>query len=322
MTYVVMNKKKIVIIGLGGIGQRHIQCVQESAGATLVAGVDPDISRQEVFRKEQGLPVFASVEELLRFDVPDGVIIATPPSARISILREVLPMGCHVLMEKPLAHTREHAQDIVELARQFPQAPVHVGFCHRFTGAAEVAKAQLEKGKIGDVVWMNINFSGNNPQMESRWMTDPALSGGGAAMDNACHAVDLFRFVIGESIQTKSFLRRSWVSRGDDSFLLAVQEESGVLGALQGSYLCSTPRLCWEICGSEATLRFNYAGEGNRIEVIRADGMEESLVVSFARERFSRQFDAWLQSFEGKPSQLASLEDAFFVAEIMHGVYA
>lgn len=129
----------------------------------------------------------------------------------------------------------------------------------------------------GSIVWMNVVFASNTPEMRNRRMTDPALSGGGTAKDNACHAIDLFRYLVGDPVEVNGFYRNEWLGRGEDSFVVALRGRQGALGSVLGSYVASTPRLLWEICGTDATLRFDYAGGGDELWKTYPDGTLEML---------------------------------------------
>lgn len=309
-----MKKKKIGIVGLGGISQRHAQCLRQSEQGELCAGVDVDAAKRLAFEEKWQCPTYGSVPEMLAADSLDGVILATPPAGRLGLLRPSLEAGCHVLCEKPLAHNLENAEAICELVKQYPKSHVHLGFCHRFAGAVNKARELIKRGEIGKVVWINIIFASNAPNMRNQWFTDPAISGGGITMDVACHSLDLFYFLAGRSADAEGFYRHSWPGRGEDSFSVAVRGSGGALGSILGSYLASTPRMAWEICGEEATLRYDYA---EPLQLIRADGSSEALETAPAPSRFLTQCNAWIASMDGASTELATTDDGRFIAAII-----
>lgn len=310
-------RKRIAIVGLGGIGNRHAGSIVASQRGQLVAGVDCNSSTREAFAAKYDVPVYETAEALLAAQEIDGVIIATPPFQREAVLKPFLEAGCSILCEKPLAHTLESACRIRDLVRTLGRGSVHIGFCHRLLGAAQRARELLHDGSLGKIVWMNVVFASNTPDMRERWMTDPALSGGGAAMDNAGHAIDLFRYLVGDPLEVNGFYRNEWLGRGEDSFVVALRGREGALGSILGSYVASTPRLFWEICGTEATLRFDYAGGGDELWKIYPDGTLEMLDVQPARDRFTTQINTWASAMEGQETGLATLEDGYRIAEMM-----
>lgn len=309
--------KRIAIIGLGGIGNRHALSMEKVEAAELVAGVDCDETKREAFASRYHVPVYDTAGEMFASVRPDGVILATPPSQREALIEEALEAGVSILSEKPLAHDLESAQRIREQVLSRPGAGFYLGFCHRFLGAASHAKEMIGQGELGRVVWMQVIFASNSPGMKQHWMTDRSFSGGGAAMDNAGHALDLFRYLLGGDIKVSGYLRNEWKERGDDSFVLSVQGEEGILGSILGSYVASTPRLYWEICGTDATLRFDYAQGGCRLEKISGNGTLETIEVAPAGERFAGQINAWVAAMEGEAASLASIEDGYRIAEII-----
>jgi predicted dehydrogenase len=164
---------------------------------------------------------------------------------------------------------------------------------------------------------MQIVFSGNMPAMKDHWMTDPAVSGGGAAMDNACHALDLFQFILGGITSSSVEHRHSWEGRGEDSFAISAKSDQGALGVFLGSYLCSVPENRWEICGTEAVLSFNYDGGGATLVKTSSDKQREEISVAAASTRFPSQMLSWLESIEGRQSDIATAEQALDIALVL-----
>lgn len=312
-----MNSSRIAIIGLGGIGARHAESILQNPEMTLVAGVDINPAQREQFEQTRQLPTFETAEALFSEKQVDAVVISTPPVARLEPIEAALKAGCHILSEKPLAIDLREATLIRDLQTQHPGSLFHVGYCHRFTGAAQKSRELIEAGSLGDVIWIHVVFSSNTPQMEDRWSTNPAVSGGGAAMDNACHAIDLFQYLANSEISARGFYRNSWPNRGEDSFSISLASKNQILGSVLGSYLSSTPRLFWEICGSKGTLRFDYAGPGDHLQCIHADGSVEQIPVLSSRQRFARQIEIWGQAIHGKATDLATLNDGYQVSTIM-----
>lgn len=309
-----MNKKRIAVIGLGGIANSHIHFLQILETATLVAGVDCNPLKRIEFSEKHGLRAYGDIEALLEREELDGIIIATPPSQREAIVEKALQRSLAVLSEKPLADSEESARRIFALSELYPTSQLHVGYCHRFTGAAQEARKILHENGIGEPVWMQIAFSSNTPTMEQHWMTDPLISGGGAAMDNACHALDLFQFLLGPIENSSGLYRYGWKNRGEDSFAINAQTREGALGLFAGSYLCSAPRNTWEICGTKATLRYDYGSANDQLLQISSDASQELIAVSSPGKRFKDQLSAWISSMDGTSNDLATAKEGLEIA--------
>src|SRR3954462_10735403 len=105
----VMAVFKVGLIGGGVISGAHVAAAKASGGRVVVGAiVDPiDSARRKVIDATNGdAKAYASVEELLgsesRERTLDGVMICTPPSVRLAIVRAALERGLAVFVEKPI----------------------------------------------------------------------------------------------------------------------------------------------------------------------------------------------------------------------------
>lgn len=310
-----MNTKQIAIIGLGGIAGTHRHHLNRTPGLQLAGGVDISPGRRDAFIAGENAPAYASFAELLEARPVDGIVVATPPTAREAIVLQALEAGVAVLSEKPLAADAATAR---RLAAHPRAALLRVGYCHRWTEAAQEARRLIEAGELGELVSMQVCFSGWAPAMKEHWMTDPAVSGGGALVDNGCHALDLFAYLCGKPERVEGSLRHGWPGRGEDSFALSARSEQGALGVLHGSYLHSAPRNEWEIVGTRATLRYSYDRATDTLLSIR-EGETRCIPVAPPSARFARQLQEWQRVLQGSASDMATAVEG---AEISHWLEA
>ena len=73
---------RIAVAGAGTIGQAHMAALQQTPGARLSAVVDPSPAAQAL-AAAAGLPCYPSLDELLRHDRPDGIVLATPNTLHV-----------------------------------------------------------------------------------------------------------------------------------------------------------------------------------------------------------------------------------------------
>lgn len=308
--------KSIAIVGLGGISGTHLHHLGNLDSFRIIGGVDTSLEKRQQFEIKHHAPSYASLNLLLASQKPDGVLVATPPSVREEIITEALNEHLFVLSEKPLAST---AISACQLALHPNADRLHVGYCHRFTGATQIAKKLVNEGAIGDIIWMNICFSGWMPSIREHWMTDPPISGGGALHDNGCHALDLFCFLNGTVQRASGLKRQSWPGRGEDSFAFTVQSQSGVMGIMQGSYLSGSPRNEWEIMGTKGALRYDYSNSPEIVRHITPEG-EEHLTVAPPSVRFLCQLEEWRRAIAGHKTMLATAEEGAQINRILEQI--
>jgi len=179
---------QIGIIGLGGIGHHHADRLADH-DAELVGGVDISGEARRRFGEKYGVSTYEDDAELL--DIADAVLISTPNRFHEQYAVAALEAGCDVLLEKPLAHSLDSAERIVEAAHD-AEGFCMVGFNNRFSDPVEVIKEHQAAGRFGDVSHVEANYVRRRgiPGRGS-WFTSKEVAGGGSLIDIGVHAIDL-----------------------------------------------------------------------------------------------------------------------------------
>lgn len=131
----------------------------------------------------------------------DAVVIATRHNSHAALAAQALASGKHVFVEKPLAITHEQLETVqtalLDAERRGSGVPsLMVGFNRRFAPHVQRMQALLEGVKGPKAVSITMN-AGALPA--SHWTQDPDV-GGGRILGEACHLVDLARFLAGSPI--------------------------------------------------------------------------------------------------------------------------
>lgn len=139
----------------------------------------------------------AAADEAAVFDNPDinAVLIATPHSSHADLVARALAAGKNVLVEKPLALDRDGLNAIVTARRQ-TDSFFQVGFNRRYAPLAIKARNRLEAAGGNRFVLIRVNAGAVEPDA---WFNAPE-EGGGRVLGEACHFVDLARFLAGSPI--------------------------------------------------------------------------------------------------------------------------
>lgn len=131
-----------------------------------------------------------------------GVQISTSNNAHFEVAKAAIEAGKPFCLEKPVTLTAEEA-DILAKAAQEKGIPNMVCFSYRFKAAARYAKELVEKGMLGDIyhVYMQYLQGGGGPSYDlpRSWRYQKELTGTGALGDLGCHALDLVSFVTGKN---------------------------------------------------------------------------------------------------------------------------
>lgn len=145
---------RIALIGGGWVCEaRHIPALRRLPGVELVGVVDPDAQRAEALAKRFRLPHWtaaASPQDVPWLDEATAVDISVPPRFHHPWMSACLDMGKDVLIEKPLAMSREEAADLDARVRR-SGAMVAVMHNNLFTRSAIRARQLLRDGRFGPV---------------------------------------------------------------------------------------------------------------------------------------------------------------------------
>lgn len=129
-----MSRKKIKIgvIGIGHLGNYHLQKYAKLANCTVVAVADTQIERTRKAADLYQCAAFSDHRDML--GQVEAVSIAVPTGEHHRVARDFLAAGIDVLVEKPLCSTLEEADELLALARE-KNCILQVGFVERFNPA-------------------------------------------------------------------------------------------------------------------------------------------------------------------------------------------
>ena len=291
-----MQKVRIAVAGAGLIGLRHIEETQKSAGAKLSAIIDPSPKAAEVARNE-GVPLYASLQECFAKDRPDGVVLATPNQVHVEQALECIAAGIPVLVEKPIAHTLPEGKRLVDAAER-ANAKLLVGH-HRphspiLHKAVEIVRSGV-LGRLVGVIGSAVFYKPDTGYFDGpyTWRKEP---GGGPILINMIHEVGNLRAMVGEIVAVQAMATNA--TRGfavEDTVAINLQFANGALGAFLLSDTAASAK-SWEQTSQENKAYPTYDDE-DAYTIIGTDG---SLGVPTMRlKRYATKEDrSWWKPFE------------------------
>lgn len=148
-----MDKVRIAVIGVGGMGAYHANYLKagEVKGAELTAVCDIDESK---LARWSDLPTFRDSGELIRSNLVDAVLIATPHYDHTTISIDAMQFGIHVLTEKPIAVHKADAERMIE-AHKKKNVVFAAMFQMRTEPLWKKIKQLVDNGELGDIVRIN-----------------------------------------------------------------------------------------------------------------------------------------------------------------------
>ena len=124
---------KIGVLGVGHLGKIHVKCIQQATESLQLVGFyDPNDQAAQKAESQFGVQRFDQLDDLLA--AVDIVDIVTPTITHFEMASKAIKQGKHIFIEKPLTHTIEEAEQLIELAKRH-QVKVQVGHVERFNPA-------------------------------------------------------------------------------------------------------------------------------------------------------------------------------------------
>lgn len=253
-------KVRVAIIGCGFIGQKRAKSIGGGADVTLFCDINRE--RAEALAKEhRGAAVSTDWEAAVRRDDVDAVFVCTTHNLLASIGKESVRHGKHVLIEKPGAcHASE--LDAVEEAAKSTGALIRIGFNHRYHRSLRKAREIYDSGVLGDLMFIRGRYGhGGRIGYEKEWRGVPEISGGGEAIDQGIHLIDLARWFLGDlhfvAGRAPTYF---WNMPVEDNAFFLLETDSRQIAFLHASWTEWKNLFCFEICGRIGKLEINGLG--------------------------------------------------------------
>ncbi len=198
------QKMKILFIGLGGVGQRHLRnvCAKFGNRATILAyrvqnrreTILPDLTLDEStdFIEKYSVNVFTDLDQALA-QSPDVAFICNPSSLHISSCLAVARAGCDLLVEKPLSHSTDGVEELMAICQSKGLVSM-VAYQNRFHPCYQLLKKLISQGDIGNILSVHAEIGEYLPRFRQyedylRWFPFRKDLGGGVVLTQI-HEID------------------------------------------------------------------------------------------------------------------------------------
>jgi predicted dehydrogenase len=250
---------KLGIVGCGLIGQKRAQAL---AGASLVACADTDEGRSRALAaRVAGCRAVPRWQDLVTAADVDAVVVATPHHVLAEITLAAIEAGKDVLVEKPAARSAAELEPVLAAAER-RRAVVRVGFNHRYHRALRKARALVDQGVAGDLMFLRARYGhGGRIGYDKEWRADARLSGGGELIDQGVHLIDLARWFLGDFPTVQGLARTFfWDMKVDDNAFLMLRTAADRVAFLHASATEWKNTFSMEIYGRDAKLQLDGLG--------------------------------------------------------------
>jgi len=218
---------RVAFIGSGNYASAVLMPAFKEAGAVLqTVASSSGVTAIHAGRKHGFAEASTDTAAILTDAAIDAVVVATRHDSHASLVVRALAAGKPVFVEKPLCLTLDEL-DAIETAHRSAAAPMlTVGFNRRFAPLVTKMRTLLAAAPGPKSFVMTVNAGAIAGE---HWTQDPAV-GGGRVIGEACHFVDLLRFLAGSAIS--SHARTTMSDPRGDTVTLQLTFADGSIGSI------------------------------------------------------------------------------------------
>lgn len=304
---------EVLVIGAGSIGRRH---------ARSLRALDPRRPLR-LCRSGHGAPLEDDLRALpVERDLaaalarrPRAVVVATPTALHVPAACAALRAGCHVLLEKPVAHALDGVADLQRACRGATTSML-VAFQWRFHPGLRAVRRWLDDGALGEIVTAEAHWGewlpGWHPGEDYRRGYAARADLGGGVTLTLCHPFDYLRWLLGEieTVGAELGQHGGFELDVEDTALVTLRFASGALATVSLDYVERPPAHTLRITGRAGVARWD-AHDGVARLVRPGRSTEEARPpAGFERPQlFLEQMRHFLDCMDGRARPSCSLDD-------------
>lgn len=324
-------------IGVAGLTHTHVHWIlgREDIGDIEIVGIaEPNRDLAQRYADQHGYSmdlVYDSLEEMIAATKPEAVTAFGTIYDHLEVVETCAPKGIHVMVEKPLAVSQDHAKKMAALARKHN---IHLLTNYETTWypTNHEAKKLLESGKVGDLRKVIVRDGHRGPSklgINSEfldWLLDPKANGGGAIMDFGCYGANLMTWLTqGKRPNTVTAVTQQLQPENnpkvdDDATIILTYDDAQAI--IEASWNWPMGRKDMELYGLTGAI---YADNRNDLRIRIAEGydgfQEEKQTLEEREAPLNDPFSLLAAVVKNKISlpahDLSSLENNMVVMEIL-----
>jgi len=306
-------RSKILIVGCGSIGERHLRCFQRTGRAEPVAcEVNADVLKKVCDTyKVAGFP---NLDAALAAGTYDGAVVCTPAPSHIPVACRLMQHGAHVLIEKPLSTT---LADVPQLQQTIAATGrfCAVAYTYHFMPGIKAMRDIVRSGRFGKPLQVIVAAGQHFPTFRPAYRTIYYArheSGGGAIQDLLTHFVNAMEWIVGPAT-------RVYVEAAHQYLDGVTVEDTVCLTARHGETLASYSinqfqppnEALYQVHCEQGSLKYEYHEQRWAEWPRGAEAWQyHAAPVRERDDLFVAQANAFLDAMTGKPTDLATVEEA------------
>jgi predicted dehydrogenase len=311
-----MSQHRVVVIGVGSIGERHVRCFGRTGRAEVCFVELNEALAGTIAQRYPEARRVESVEAAIAGGV-DAAVIATPAPLHIRLARQFVEAGRGVLIEKPLAVTRAGVEEL-KSAMAKHKSTVGVAYVYRAHPVLSEMRQAIASGRFGRVVQIvavgGQHFPTYRPAYRDIYYARHE-SGGGAVQDALTHIINAGQWLAGPIQRLTADAAHQVLEGVEVEDTVHVLTRQGERGAVLGSYSLNQHQAPNEstitVIGDRGAARFEYHKNRWRSQTDPGANWTDHPGAPLERDDlFVRQANLFLDALEGKVPVRCTLDEA------------
>ncbi|HLW34157.1 MAG TPA: Gfo/Idh/MocA family oxidoreductase [Chthoniobacterales bacterium] len=243
-----MNKLRVGVVGVGHIGSNHARLYRDVPAAELTAIYDVDASRANSIARKFGATAAKSLEEFA--GLVDAASIATPTNSHYEIALPLLERGKHLLVEKPITGSPQHASELAELAARNGLI-LQVGHVERFNPVLSALESRL-----------------TNPRFIEAHRLSPYPNRStdiGVVLDLMIHDLEIILHLVRSPVQNIDAVGIPVLSKSEDIANARIRFENGCVANVTSSRISPERMRKIRVFQTDAYLSLDYEKQSGEI---------------------------------------------------------
>lgn len=289
-----MSDKRIkaAVIGVGNIGYHHTRIYSGLADIELIGVFDPSLKARQKIEHAFSVPSFSSLYALID-SKPDVVSICVPTHEHFKVAKLCLESGIHCLVEKPLATSLEHIQELAKAA-QSRNLVLTVGQVERYNPAVLELKRMIDDDELGEIVHIATKRVGGYP---------PELTETGVFFDLAVHDLDIILHLYNkEPIRVQSHKLNVFNQQVDDASTMFLEFERAT-AHIQVNWITPVKMRTLSVTGTKGYAELNFIDQ--RIDIfsrnVNPNDFEEKDFHEFLHKFSNPEKKTWTPAQKQEP---------------------
>ena len=303
---------RVLVIGVGSIGERHARCFLKSGRARVSICETNERLCNDVGQRYEIEDGYTDLNSALS-QPHDAAVIAVPADLHIPIARKAVDAGLHVLIEKPLAVAMDGIDELQRAVRG-ANLVAAVGYVYRAHPALEAMRKAIQDGALGLPVQLGVvagqNFPTYRPAYRESYYTSRAR-GGGAVQDALTHLINAAEWLVGPIDRVVADADHRLIADVDvEDVVNLLARHGNVIASYSLNQYQSPNEVTITVVCEHGTARFEYHNHRWRRMLRPDEAWQDEPAQGLERDTlFIRQADSFLDSIAGRSAPLCSLEE-------------